>query len=159
MVVGIDVYHDNSLKGGSIAGVVTALNDTATRYYSAAVEQKQGQEIMDALRIAFIEGLIKYWEANRKWPASIVVFRDGVGDGQLETTEKHEAEQFMRVFSNIQSSGDMTEASRMAQAKLTDLLPSNYAPGFSFIVVQKRINTRILGIVRKGTNVRSNVIF
>ena len=77
MVVGIDVYHDNTRKCGSIAGVVTSLNDLATRYYSVAVEQKQGQEIMDALRLAFIEGIIKYWETNRKWPANIVVFRDG----------------------------------------------------------------------------------
>ena len=80
MVVGIDVYHDNTRKCGSIAGVVTSLNDASTRYYSVAVEQKQGQEIMDALRIAFIEGLIKYWETNRRWPANIVVFRDGGND-------------------------------------------------------------------------------
>ena len=80
MVVGIDVYHDNTRKCGSIAGGVTSLNDASTRYYSVAVEQKQGQEIMDALRIAFIEGLIKYWETNRRWPANIVVFRDGGND-------------------------------------------------------------------------------
>ena len=80
MVVGIDVYHDNTRKCGSIAGGGTSLNDASTRYYSVAVEQKQGQEIMDALRIAFIEGLIKYWETNRRWPANIVVFRDGGND-------------------------------------------------------------------------------
>ena len=94
MVVGIDIYHDNTRKGGSIAGVVASMNDACTKYFSLSVEQKQGQEIMDALRIAFIEGLIKYWETNQRWPSQIVVFRDGVGDGQLEATEKHEAEQF-----------------------------------------------------------------
>ena len=51
------------------------MNDVSSRYYSSTVEQKSGQEIMDALRVAFIEGLIKYWETNHKWPANIVVFR------------------------------------------------------------------------------------
>lgn len=44
----------------------------------------------DALKIAFISSLIKYWEQNHKWPENIVVFRDGVGDGQLEATAHHE---------------------------------------------------------------------
>ena len=64
MVVGIDVYHDSTRKAGSIAGVVCSMNDACTKYFSLSVEQKQGQEIMDALRIAFIEGLIKYWEVR-----------------------------------------------------------------------------------------------
>ena len=29
-----------------------------------------------------------------------MVFRDGVGDGQLEATERHEATQFVRAFSH-----------------------------------------------------------
>ena len=32
--------------------------------------------------------LLKYNELNNAWPEQIVVFRDGVGDGQIETTEK-----------------------------------------------------------------------
>ena len=150
MVVGIDIYHDATRKGGSIAGVVCSMNDACTKYFSLSVEQKQGQEIMDALRIAFIEGLIKYWEANQRWPNQIVVFRDGVGDGQLEATEKHEAEQFQRVFFNGSGhNGGASEVSKM-QSKLSEMIPDNYKPGFAFVVVQKRINTRILSVVRKG---------
>ena len=126
------------------------MNDACTKYFSLSVEQKQGQEIMDALRIAFIEGLIKYWEANQRWPNQIVVFRDGVGDGQLEATEKHEAEQFQRVFFNGSGhNGGASEVSKM-QSKLSEMIPDNYKPGFAFVVVQKRINTRILSVVRKG---------
>ena len=199
MVVGIDVYHDNTRKCGSIAGVVTSLNDASTRYYSVAVEQKQGQEIMDALRIAFIEGLIKYWETNRRWPANIVVFRDGgndffnhdtrrchiffcncnksinpfifyflqrlpVGDGQLETTEKHEAEQFKRVFEHVRSSGESTLASATdvesrLSSRLSELMPADYNPGFAFVVVQKRINTRIVTVNKRMPRVRKKKKF
>ena len=44
---------------------------------------------MDALQTAFLDALVKYHEANNAWPEQIVVFRDGVGDGQMETTEKY----------------------------------------------------------------------
>jgi aubergine-like protein len=36
------------------------------------------------------------------------------------------------------------------ETRLTELLPDNYKPGFVFVVVQKRINTKILGANRRG---------
>merc|ERR1719187_877183 len=105
MVVGIDVYHDKTKKSGSVAGVVASINDSLSRYFSRAVFQGDGQEIIDALKTAFCDCLIKYWEVNHKWPQHIVVFRDGVGDGQLEVAEKHEAEQFIRTFRYVNGDG------------------------------------------------------
>ena len=66
MVVGIDVYHDKSRKMGSIAGVVASLNDSLSRYFSTVAIQKQGQEIIDALKIAFMQSLIRYVEGEQK---------------------------------------------------------------------------------------------
>ena len=60
MVVGIDVFHSKSAKAGSIGGMVSSLNDSLSRYYSAVVIQKQGQELIDALKVAFIQSLIRY---------------------------------------------------------------------------------------------------
>merc|ERR1719412_2618667 len=136
MIVGIDVFHDTTKKCGSIAGIVTSLNDATTRYYSGIAEQKPGQEIVNALQTAFIEGLIKYFETNRKWPENIVVFRDGVGDGQLEVTEKQEASMFLRVFEHVRagsgSSGDSTAGSTTTDAdtsrltaRLSELMPKD----------------------------------
>ena len=59
MVVGIDVFHDKSRKSGSIAGVVTSINDSLSRYYSTVAIQKQGQEIIDALKVAFMQSLLR----------------------------------------------------------------------------------------------------
>ncbi len=59
MVVGIDVFHDKSRKSGSIAGCVTSINDTLSRYFSTVAIQKQGQEIIDALKVAFMQALIR----------------------------------------------------------------------------------------------------
>ena len=147
MVVGIDVYHDKTRKGSSIAGVVTSINASLSRYHSSVVTQQDGQEIVDALKVAFVEGLIKYFEANTTWPSHIVVFRDGVGDGQLEIAEKYEAEQFLSSFVHVNGSSGSNGS------KLAESLPTGYCPGFSFVVVQKRINTRIFAVIQKGVRV------
>ena len=98
---------------------------------------------MDALKTAFADCLIKYWDVNHRWPQHILVFRDGVGDGQLEVTEKHEAEQFIRTFRHVNGDG----------GTLNEKLPEDYNPGFTFCVVQKRINTRIY--LQTGPRVRT----
>merc|ERR1712083_419404 len=64
MVVGIDVYHDKSRKSGSIVGVVASINDSLSRYYSTVAIQKQGQEIVDALKVALMESLLQYADTN-----------------------------------------------------------------------------------------------
>jgi len=55
----------------------------------------------------------------------IVLFRDGVGDGQLSFTVEHEVPQFLSAFDAV-------------------VLPDGaiYAPKFTMVIVQKRINTR-----------------
>lgn len=59
---------------------------------------------------------------NHSLPEKIVVFRDGVGDGQLNTVAGYEAQQLQQCFDHF---GD------------------NYKPKLAITIVQKRINTRI----------------
>lgn len=63
------------------------------------------------------------------FPATIIVFRDGVGDGQLDTVAKHEVPQLKDCFKQCSE---------------------DYHPKFAFVVVQKRINTRIYSTPRPG---------
>jgi len=145
MVVGIDVFHDKGRRAGSIAGVVSTINDALSRFYSLVAVQSQGQELIDALQSAFIESLLKYFEVNQHWPENIVIFRDGVGDGQMEVTQTHECEQFLSAISRIKLKASGAKASA-AKEKLAAMLPEDYSPGFNFVVVQKRISTRIFGL-------------
>lgn len=59
---------------------------------------------------------------NHKFPDKIIVYRDGIGDGQLAVCRDYEVPQFINCFPNINPS---------------------YSPKLTFIVCQKRINTRI----------------
>ncbi len=51
MVIGIDVFHEKGRRSGSVAGIVSTLNDNMSRYYSNVAIQREGQEIIDALKV------------------------------------------------------------------------------------------------------------
>jgi len=62
------------------------------------------------------------FKLNQDYPKQIVLFRDGVGDGQLQFAAAHEAAQFLSAF---------------------QALSPPFEPKFTMVVVQKRINTRL----------------
>merc|ERR1712200_305774 len=119
----------------------------------AVVIQKQGQELIDALKVAFIQSLIRYYEANNHLPDVIVVFRDGVSDSQMDTVAAHEGQQFMNAFKGSTGSSDSSGDSDDLRKKFKELRPEDYSPQFVYIVVKKRISTRIMmpQAVNQGT--------
>lgn len=125
MIIGIDTFHNKGSKF-SIYGFTATLNDTFTRYYSTAVQQLQ--ELGDSVTVCLTKSLIKYREINGCFPKQIIVFRDGVGDGQLQSVKNYELEQLNQCLKNMEIVAEV-----------------------AFVVVQKRINTRIFGTTN-GTN-------
>jgi len=121
MVIGIDVYHDSLTKGKSIVGFVASTNATLTRYYSRIIQQQSGMEIIDGLKACMAAALKKYNEINQTLPDRIIVYRDGVGDGQVDMVAEHEVPQ-MRVAASAVNPG--------------------YNPKFACIIVKKRINAK-----------------
>lgn len=124
MVVGIDSYHDATKGKQSVGGFVASTNRLCTRWYSKVCFQRPGQELVHGLQICLTSALRKFHEENHFLPEKIVIFRDGVGDGQLTTMADHEVKQLHRCFSSF---GD------------------EYTPQCTTVCVQKRINTRIYG--------------
>lgn len=122
MIVGIDVYHDKSQKKRSIAGFVASTNPMCTRWYSRVCIQPVNQELIDGLKLCMVSAITKYHEVNHRLPDKIIVFRDGVGDGQLNTVAGYELDQLKRCFSHF---------------------GEEYMPSLGVVIVQKRINTRI----------------
>lgn len=128
MVVGIDVYHPASgaASKASVAGFVASLNQNLTQWYSKAYFQRPGQEYVDVLRACFVSALTAYRKARGEYPNRIVVYRDGVGDGQLSTVAGYEVEQLSKTFAMVDAS---------------------YSPKLTVVIVQKRINTRVMALV------------
>lgn len=61
-------------------------------------------------------------QKNGQYPDRIFIYRDGVGDGQLEAVKNYEVRQFLNTCSRLDPA---------------------YKPKLSVIIVQKRVNTRI----------------
>lgn len=128
MVVGMDVYHDSaSGQKRSILGFVASTNKHLTRWYSRVSIQGRRQEIADGLKMCMKAALSKYHEVNQCLPDRVVVFRDGVGDGQISTVQEFEVSQMKEAFS---------------------MFGESYSPKMVVVVVQKRISTRIF---QRGT--------
>ncbi|TWW60784.1 Piwi-like protein 2 [Takifugu flavidus] len=121
MVVGVDVHHDTSKRHHSVMGFVATVNGTLTRWYSRVMFQTPNEELIHGFRICFVAALQKYYEVNHNLPDKIVVYRDGVSEGQLSLVEQFEIPQLIKCFNNF----------------------PNYAPKLVFIVVQKRIATTL----------------
>uniref|UniRef100_A0A8B9KNV8 Piwi-like protein 2 n=1 Tax=Astyanax mexicanus TaxID=7994 RepID=A0A8B9KNV8_ASTMX len=100
MVIGVDVHHDVSKKKRSVMGFVASLNRF---FYLNPVSW-----------LFIILGLDNF-------PEKIVIYRDGVSDGQLKTVEQYEIPQILKCFETF----------------------PNYEPKLTFIVVQKRISTTL----------------
>lgn len=121
MIVGIDCYHDTTAGKRSIGALVASLNQSMSRWFSKCVLQHRGQEIMDGLKMALTAALKDYLKFNKCLPSRIIVYRDGVGDGQLHSVVNYEVSQIM---DSIKSIGQ------------------DYAPKLSVVVVTKRISSR-----------------
>lgn len=104
MIVGFDVYHCGKRKGASVGALVATTNDRQSKYYSTVSTHGSREElssnlclditskflIIDYLQILtkmfthpFVECLNAFSKTNKDLPDRIIMYRDGVGEGQL----------------------------------------------------------------------------
>ncbi|XP_032491291.1 piwi-like protein 2 isoform X1 [Phocoena sinus] len=121
MVIGVDVYHNPSRSMRSVVGFVASISLTLTKWYSRVVFQMPHQEIVDSLKLCLVGSLKKFYEVNHCLPEKIVVYRDGVSDGQLKTVASYEIPQLQKCFEAFE----------------------NYHPKMVVFVVQKKISTSV----------------
>nr|XP_045742421.1 piwi-like protein 3 [Mirounga angustirostris] len=122
MFIGIDCFHNTVHRRKSIAGFVSSINQELTQWFSQCLFQESGQELVNGLK-ACLEAALKLWcKHNLFLPQAIIVYRDGVGDGQLQALLDHEVPQI--------------------ESSLKSVYPEDSGVKLTFIVVKKRINTR-----------------
>uniref|UniRef100_A0A8C3VNJ2 Piwi like RNA-mediated silencing 4 n=1 Tax=Catagonus wagneri TaxID=51154 RepID=A0A8C3VNJ2_9CETA len=123
MVVGIAVCKDAFSQGTVVVGFVASTNPRITRWFSRCILQRSTTDIADCLKVFMTGALNKWHQHNHDLPARVIVYRDGLGDGQLKTLIEYEVPQLL---------GSVTEAS------------SNASPKLSVIVVRKKCMPRFL---------------
>ncbi|EEB19250.1 protein piwi, putative [Pediculus humanus corporis] len=121
MVVGYDVCHDTVRKSKSVGALVASLNKAMNAWFSCVNFHENGEELSDTIALDICKALRKYKEINKSLPARIFVYRDGVGEGQINYVYKHEVEMLKKVLTDIYNGPNWK---------------------LSFIIVTKRIKTR-----------------
>jgi len=129
MVVGYDAYHDSHNKSVSYGACVSSMDKLCTRYYGNVNAHHNAEELSSNFSLNIKIAVQKYKEFpgnENELPKHVVVFRDGVGEGQLDYVKHHEIPAIRRQLGEL-------AADRPEKIKLL------------FIVVTKRINTRLFG--------------
>jgi len=139
MVVGYDTYHDTATKGRSVGALVASLNQTCTKYMSVAT--MQDTEVHSNIKTSLVKCLREYHKLNKKLPQSIFMYRDGVGDGQIDYVVESEVKEIEK------SIADCVTALYQDPNASKEFM-KNFK--FTFIIVSKRINTRFFKNTNKG---------
>ncbi|XP_013401234.1 protein argonaute-2-like [Lingula anatina] len=122
--LGADVTHPpaGDMLKPSIAAVVGSMDAHPSRYSATVRVQQHRQEIIQDLAQMVKELLIQFYKSTRFKPTRIIMYRDGVSEGQFNQVLAHELRAIREACINLEV---------------------GYQPGITFIVVQKRHHTRL----------------
>ena len=117
-ISGYDTWHDASQKGLAVGAVVATTNTSLTRFHSSCTFHRNNEENLQQIKACISKALKEYQQVNGKLPGRIIVYRDGVGDGQIPQVKEQEIGEMKKLFRD-----------------------NNFDPAFTYIVVSKRVNT------------------
>lgn len=131
MIVGIDVTHpspSSSEKAPSIAGMVASV-DSSLGQWPAVIRRQGPREEMVADLEEMLSTRLKLWRSkgrNGYFPKNILVYRDGVSEGQYPTVIKEELPRLRQACTNLYTAEDQKKG----------------YPHITIVIVGKRHHTR-----------------
>ncbi|OQR82280.1 Argonaute1 (AGO1), partial [Achlya hypogyna] len=138
IILGCDVAHPGpgDKSRPSIASVVATMDRHACHHAAAVRKQGHRVDIIEDLEGMIHDLLRRFYQETRFKPLRMVVYRDGVSEGQFSAVLNHEI-----------------AAIRRACAKLEE----GYNPQITFVVVQKRHHTRFFPTANADADRSGNV--
>jgi aubergine-like protein len=106
MFVGIDLWKDSQTQQ-RVAAFVSTLNSPghkykATRFFSRVSFENRGTDFISSLEIFMRDALYKFRAFNNgEFPNKIIVYRDGVSDGQFDAIKASELPQLTRALESV----------------------------------------------------------
>ncbi|XP_049278639.1 protein argonaute-3 [Anopheles funestus] len=135
MICGMDSYHEGMKRANSVSAFVGSLDSSFTHWYSRATIQERKEELLNGMCVSLEKTLQAYRRRNCTLPQKIIIFRDGVSDSMMDVCEQYEIPQL--------------------EAACKKVAP-DYAPKITFIVVQKRVITRLFSLAGGGPDGLAN---
>lgn len=115
MLVGMDVSHDKKQReaygrnsSGSCVGFVATYDKQLTKYYAKIAYQGKREEIVNSGLELMVSALDNYKNFNKQYPQRVIVYRDGVGDSQIETFVEREIQLYRRAFQKLEITPKLT---------------------------------------------------
>lgn len=139
MVVGIDVTHPapKSMEGTpSIAAVVASIDSHYGQWPGSIRCQESKAEMVKTLNLMMQERLQLYISTNKRAPAKILIYRDGVSEGQYKKVLVDELEQIREACKEIYAHGP--------------------PPKITIVIVGKRHHTRFYPTDARNADDRGN---
>lgn len=135
MLVGIDVSHpEPGSDKPSLAAVVGSMDGRANQYMAHMSAQASRDEMVSNLEDAMVALLNAFKAKNKKFPEKILVYRDGVSEGQFEQVLNLELPKIQGALELLGIPGGTIK--------------------ISIVVCQKRHHTRIVYEERQGSSVQ-----
>lgn len=121
MVIGYDCYYDSANKTKTVGACVSSFDADMTRWFSSSALHENAREMSKNLTdfvkskaralifpsklLIFSPGALeKYQTENNKFPDKIILYRDGVGEGQIPNVYKDEVLQIQNCLANMGAS-------------------------------------------------------
>jgi len=141
MILGADVTHPPpgaTNTSISIAALVASTDRDMTRYVGKLhTQERSRQEVITSLGELLTPCLAAFHKAQKnQYPESIIMFRDGVGEGMQEDVLRIELDQIRKACASFKP---------------------NYAPKLTFVLVNKRHHTRFFAREKDEMDRNGNV--
>ncbi|CRK90810.1 CLUMA_CG004500, isoform A [Clunio marinus] len=126
MAIGFDISHDPTNRSKSYGAFVATMDlKKNVKFFSSVSEHKKG-EASGTIANHFIGALKAFKLEHKALPERIIFYRDGVDEGQNYSVIEDEVEHLKKMLKDIY-----------------DKFGNGKKPKFTFIVVTKKLNTRI----------------
>lgn len=146
IVLGADVTHPaaGEFTRPSIAAIVGSMDPVPSKYIATVSVQERRLEFIADTKNMVKKLLKKFYTKNKQKPQRIIMYRDGVGEGQFKLVLAHEMEAIRAACSELEPNG-------------------GYTPGITFVCVQKRHHMRLFcqdraDMVGKSNNIPAGTV-
>lgn len=97
-----------------------------TEFFSAVDRHSKDIEMSNHLKVNILKAMRQFLDINKCLPKKVILYRDGVGDGQIPYVVENELKMILEAMKEMYESKGIKEP-----------VP------FMYMIVSKRINTRI----------------